>query len=316
MHEDDVARVKAELDEHSERTLANFESEHRVRHEDGPISLGAGTRHGRPRRPGPANPHRRFADRHHRRQGGRCADGSSESRAVHGPTRTAHRVRARKPELNFALLFLDLDRFKNINDSLGHHAGDLLLGQTARRLEQCLRASDTVGRLQANEAWHTRVGNSTVARLGGDEFAVLLTGLQQPADATLTADRIGRVLATPFTIEGQDVFTSASIGIALSSAGYTKGAELLRDADTALYRAKVKGRGTFEVFDHAMRRQAIERLQLETELRRAIERERIHRPLSADRLARHRGHQRGRGSCFDGSTPDEGSSRPRTSFRC
>jgi predicted signal transduction protein with EAL and GGDEF domain len=179
----------------------------------------------------------------------------------------------RNPELNFALLFLDLDRFENINDSLGHHAGDQLLVQTARRLEQCVRASDTVGRLGATEAWHARVGSSTVARLGGDEFAMLLTSLQQPSDATHVADRIGQALAAPFTIEGQEVFTSASIGIALSSTGYTKAADMLRDADTALHRAKAEGRASFEVFDHTMRRQAVERLQLETDLRRAMERE-------------------------------------------
>jgi diguanylate cyclase (GGDEF)-like protein len=173
----------------------------------------------------------------------------------------------RCPEFHFAVLFLDLDRFKNVNDSLGHQAGDELLIQAARRLEECLRASDTIARVEKSAS----VAGHTVARMGGDEFAILLGGLEHQSDAVIVANRIRSVLEGAFELFGQDVRTSASIGIALGEAGYDCAADVLRDADTALYAAKAGGRGQCTVFDHAMRTQAVERLQLETDLRRALE---------------------------------------------
>jgi diguanylate cyclase (GGDEF)-like protein/PAS domain S-box-containing protein len=157
--------------------------------------------------------------------------------------------------LLFALVCLDVDRFKGVNDSLGHQQGDDLLVQIARRLETCVRPGDTL------------------ARLGGDEFTVLLEDIRSETDATRVAERIHKALAEPFTVGGTDVFISASLGIALSSSGYVKPEEMLRDADIAMYRAKSKGRSRHEVFDADMHRRAVSMLQLETDLRRAVERD-------------------------------------------
>jgi diguanylate cyclase (GGDEF)-like protein/PAS domain S-box-containing protein len=156
---------------------------------------------------------------------------------------------------SFAVLFLDLDRFKLINDSLGHLVGDQLLIAIARRLERCLRPGDTL------------------ARLGGDEFAVLLEDVSEPQAALTVAERILRLLEEPFHLGGHDVFSGASIGIALStSARYHSPADVLRDADTAMYHAKVEGRSRYAVFHPSMHDRARRRLQIETDLRRGIER--------------------------------------------
>lgn len=163
------------------------------------------------------------------------------------------RPRSRDEQL-FAVLFLDLDRFKNINDSLGHIAGDQLLTAIARCLEECMRPMDTV------------------ARLGGDEFAILLDGLESEEDAILVAERIQQALTRPFDLNGQEVFITASIGITLSAGGYDDPENVLRDADTAMYRAKESGKARFEMFDSSMHSHAVALLQLENDLRRAIER--------------------------------------------
>jgi diguanylate cyclase (GGDEF)-like protein/PAS domain S-box-containing protein len=160
--------------------------------------------------------------------------------------------RKRHQEGLFAVLFLDLDRFKIVNDSLGHLAGDEMLVQVSRRLVSCLRPGDTV------------------ARMGGDEFTILLDDLQGPAEATRVADRLQHALAAPFRLQQRELFTSASIGIALVSKGYERPEEVLRDADTALYRAKAKGRAGREVFDETMHAGIMARLELETDLRQAI----------------------------------------------
>ncbi len=161
----------------------------------------------------------------------------------------------RHTERQFAVFFIDLDRFKLINDSLGHLKGDSLLVGVARRLEGVLRSSDIV------------------ARLGGDEFMVLVEELKDPYDAFLLAQQIQEVLRQPFVIDGHDLFVSASIGIALSDTGYTRPEAIMRDADTAMYRAKAAGKARSEVFDKEMHTQGVKRLQLETELRWAIERD-------------------------------------------
>jgi diguanylate cyclase (GGDEF)-like protein len=163
------------------------------------------------------------------------------------------RPRSRDEQL-FAVLFLDLDRFKNINDSLGHIAGDQLLTATARCLEECMRPMDTV------------------ARLGGDEFAILLDGLESEEDAILVAERIQQALTRPFMLNGHEVFITTSIGITLSNGSYEDPENVLRDADTAMYRAKEGGKARFEVFDSSMHSHAVALLQLENDLRRAIER--------------------------------------------
>ena len=161
----------------------------------------------------------------------------------------------RNSKYSFAVLFLDLDRFKVVNDSLGHVVGDELLIALAQRLQKCVQTGDTV------------------ARLGGDEFAILLDEVKEAEIASRVATRIEKALMAPFTVGGHEVFTSVSVGIALSSTGYTQPDDVLRDADTAMYRAKNSGRGRFEVFDRTMHSHAVEQLQLETDLRHAIERD-------------------------------------------
>ena len=169
----------------------------------------------------------------------------------------------RQADCGFAVLFLDLDRFKLVNDSLGHVVGDQLLIAIAKRLETSVRAGDTCARL---EPIHT------VARLGGDEFTILLEDVADVSDAIRVADRIQKALTAPFNLDGHEVFTSASIGIATSTTGYVAAEALLRDADTAMYRAKALGKARYEVFDAEMRDRAVARLRLENDLRRAVER--------------------------------------------
>ena len=180
--------------------------------------------------------------------------------------RLAHaleRVKRHKDSM-FAVLFLDLDRFKVINDSLGHVVGDQLLIALAHRLETSLRSSDTVARLG---------GIPTMARLGGDEFTILLDEIHNVSDATCVAERLQQQLTAPFTISGHEVFTTASMGIALSATGYDRPEDILRDAETAMYRAKNRGKACHEVFDTAMYARAVALLQVEIDLRRAVERQ-------------------------------------------
>jgi len=154
----------------------------------------------------------------------------------------------------FALLFLDLDRFKNINDSLGHRAGDQLLIETAGRLRECVRETDTV------------------ARLGGDEFVALLDGITDITDAIRGAERILKALERPIQLDGKEFFTAASIGIAVSSTGYDRPEDVLRDADMAMYRAKREGKACYRLFNSEMHAHARKALDLENDLRRAVER--------------------------------------------
>jgi diguanylate cyclase (GGDEF)-like protein/PAS domain S-box-containing protein len=160
----------------------------------------------------------------------------------------------RHPDAMFAVLFLDLDRFKVVNDSLGHVLGDELLVAVAERLTRMLRSSDSV------------------ARLGGDEFAMLIDGIDHEADAVRAAQRIQDALDAPFRIGPHEIFTSVSIGIALSTTGYVRPQDVLRDADIAMYRAKAGGKARHELFDVAMHERAVKLLELETDLRRAIDR--------------------------------------------
>jgi diguanylate cyclase (GGDEF)-like protein/PAS domain S-box-containing protein len=164
---------------------------------------------------------------------------------------------ARRDGTHFAVLFLDLDRFKVVNDSLGHHVGDELLVAVSRRLMESVRGCDTV------------------ARFGGDEFTILLQELDDPADAGRIAERIAQAVAAPVNLAGYEVFTSASIGIALSSGGYDRPEYLLRNADMAMYRAKAGTGAPYEVFDRGMHAQALTRLQLENDLRRALARDEL-----------------------------------------
>lgn len=170
--------------------------------------------------------------------------------------RMGHAItRCAREEFQFAVLFFDLDRFKTVNDSLGHRIGDRLLQHIARRLREESRPSDTI------------------ARLGGDEFAALLEGVHEISDVLFFAKRVQERLREPFQLENFEVISTISIGITLSR-GRTRNAEdLLRDADTAMYHAKSQGRDRIEIFGSEMHAQAVARLSLETDLRRAVERQ-------------------------------------------
>jgi len=263
IHDADRERVKEEIATHQKGLTPHFESEHRVLHRDGSfrwmLSRGVAV---------------------HDTSGNALRMAGSQTDITEGKVsdpltglpnrllfidrvgRLIKHTKRRKDHL-FAVLFLDLDGFKMINDSMGHLIGDQLLLGVANRLEKCLRSTDTVARL--GETF-------TVARLGGDEFTVLLDDIKDPGDAKRAADRMMKALVPPFILGGKEVFTSVSIGIALSTSAYEQPEEILRDADTAMYRAKSMGKARYEVFDADMRASVMARLQLETDLRRALER--------------------------------------------
>jgi len=265
VHPDDLAQVQTLLQDHLEGRTPTFESEHRMRHKDRGyrwvLSRGLAVRNGSGR-----------AYRMVGAQSDTTQRKLAEEQLIHDalhdaltglPNRTlfvdrlSHRIKHSRREKDrlFGVLFLDLDRFKLVNDSMGHSAGDQLLIETARRLEQAVRPGDTV------------------ARLGGDEFAVLLEDVNEPGDAVRVAERIQASLKNPIKLENQEVVSTASLGIAMSQTGYEKAEDVLRDADTAMYRAKSEGRARHEVFDSAMHARAVSLLKIENELRQAIERE-------------------------------------------
>jgi diguanylate cyclase len=165
----------------------------------------------------------------------------------------------RDPEYKFAVLFLDFDRFKVINDSLGHATGDLLLISIANRLRQEIRSGDTVASM------------ATAARLGGDEFVVVLDQLKEHHDAVRVTQRIIQALKVPYDLRGNVVHITASIGITTNSIKYNEPEEMIRDADTAMYRAKAAGKNCYMLFDREMHEEAIHRLNLENDLRNAID---------------------------------------------
>ncbi len=171
----------------------------------------------------------------------------------------------------FAVLFIDVDGFKVFNDSLGHTAGDALLIQIAQRLSNCLRRADTVSRPRQDGNDEPILDDNTLARPGGDEFAVLAEELRDPSDAIRVAERIQERLAPPFDLDGHEIVITASIGIAFNSSTSTEAQDVLRDAEIAMYRAKQAGKARCEVFDNAMHVGALKRLQLETDLRRAVD---------------------------------------------
>ena len=264
IHPDDLNRLKAEIAAHLEVLAPHFENEHRMLHRDGSylwmLSRALAVRDPDGKAYRLVGSQTDITDR-------KLVEERLMHEAIHDVltglpnralftdllARSLGRTKRRDDYL-FAILFLDIDRFKMINDSLGHMMGDQLLISIARRLESCLRPGDTV------------------ARLGGDEFTVLLEDIHDVQDAITVSDRIHQALAQPFTISGHEVFTSASIGIALSATSYNRPEELLRDADTAMYRAKAAGKSTHEIFDQGMHSRAVAQLQLETSLRRALDR--------------------------------------------
>ncbi|MGH9574246.1 MAG: diguanylate cyclase domain-containing protein, partial [Candidatus Acidiferrales bacterium] len=265
VHSDDRQRMLDEITSHQSGHTPHFESVHRIRHKDGTFrwmltrGLAVRDRSGKPVRMAGSQTD--------------ITEGKVSDPLTGLPNRLLFLDRLdrlmkhskRHSERLFAVLFLDLDAFKMVNDSLGHLIGDQLLLGVSKRLEKCLRSSDTVARL-GQETF-------TLARMGGDEFTVLLDDLKDPVDANRAAERIMEGLSAPFELEGKEVFTSASIGIALCNSTYADPEEIMRDADTAMYRAKSLGKARFEVFNADMRASVMARLELETDLRRALDRE-------------------------------------------
>jgi diguanylate cyclase (GGDEF)-like protein/PAS domain S-box-containing protein len=172
------------------------------------------------------------------------------------------------PNRHFGLLFLDFDRFKHVNDSLGHAAGDELLRQISERLKGTLRPSDAIARDGGEQS-------QLAARLGGDEFVVLLGAMQKPMDACLVADRLLKTLERPYLIDGHVVHSTASIGIVHSDLSFVDASSLLRDADTAMYEAKQTGRARWVLFEPSMHDKVTLRAGLEADLHSALEREEL-----------------------------------------
>lgn len=175
-------------------------------------------------------------------------------------------ARSKRNSTTFATIFVDLDRFKRINDTLGHAIGDTLLREAATRLVSCVRDTDEVTTAESGS-----LEGSMVARLGGDEFIVLLRDLLQPRDAVVVAQRIINGLSTPFIIEGHELVVTASLGIAMYPTDGDNVEDLVKAADSAMYVAKSNGRNTFQFYSKEMNSAAYEKLSLETKLRQAID---------------------------------------------
>jgi len=265
IHPEDLPAVRHAISAHLLGQAPDFESEHRMLHRDGGyrwvLTRGLAVRNG-------AGDAYRMAGS----QSDITARKAAEERLLHDafhdpltglPNRALFMDRLgmaiahakRRLSYTFAVLFIDLDRFKNVNDSLGHSVGDELLIAVARRLESCLRPGDTV------------------ARLGGDEFTILLDEVADVDHAVQIAQRMHREMARPFQVQGHEVFVTLSLGITLCAGGdYERPEDVLRDADTAMYGAKGSGKARDAIFDRDMHDRAVALLRLETDLRLAIER--------------------------------------------
>jgi diguanylate cyclase (GGDEF)-like protein/PAS domain S-box-containing protein len=269
VHADDRERVALDFAAHVQGRTPQFSCEYRILHQDGHyrwmLCRGLATldAEGRPARA--AGSQTDITNR-------KMAEAQLRHDALHDtltglPNRTllAERlerciVQARRtPGYLFAVLFIDVDHFKVVNDSLGHLVGDQLLIALAKRLNTCVRATDTLS-FDENE----------LIRFGGDEFVLLLQGLRGESDVLRLAERIQLAAAEPLIVDGQPIHTSLSIGIALSRPSYQRADEMLRDADIALYRAKENGRGRYELFNSDMHESAVARWRTENELRHAI----------------------------------------------
>jgi diguanylate cyclase (GGDEF)-like protein/PAS domain S-box-containing protein len=270
VHPDDRERLEARLAAHHRRLISHFEHEYRIGHKDGSYrwmlcrGLAVWNETGRAVRMAGSQTdvtdRRKFEqqlvhDALHDDLTGLPNRALFVDRLSHALSRMR-----RNPAYHFAILFLDLDRFKIINDGLGHAIGDELLITIAHRLEECLRPGDTA------------------ARLGGDEFTILLDDVDNEQIIREIADRAQHALSAPIQLGDQEVFTTASIGILLSSVDYESATDMIRDADTAMYRAKLAGKACAVLFDPAMHAQIMSNLHLESDLRWAIERDelRIH----------------------------------------
>jgi diguanylate cyclase (GGDEF)-like protein/PAS domain S-box-containing protein len=267
LHPDDRELTEVRLEAHFQRLLTHFEQEYRIRHKDGSYrwmlcrGLAVWDETGRAVRMAGSQTditerkqaeQRLLHDALHDGLTGLPNRALFLDRLKHGLSRTR-----RSDDHQFAVMFLDLDRFKVINDSLGHSTGDMLLKTIAERLEQCVRPGDTV------------------ARLGGDEFTILLDDIGPDQAVIDVAERVQQAISAPILLDQQQVFTTASIGITHSSIGYDSASDLVRDADTAMYYAKLGGKAQAVLFDPAMHAAATERLQLESALRWAYERDEL-----------------------------------------
>jgi diguanylate cyclase (GGDEF)-like protein/PAS domain S-box-containing protein len=267
VHPEDRHQLKAAIDAHLEGRMPHIENEHRIERRNGSFAnMRCRALAFRDSRGKPVRITGSHTDITEQRNFEALTGLPNRASLIERLGRALERARAGDGTLS-AVLFMDLDRFKNINYSLGHRIGDQLLKAVAGRLRSCLRAQDSPERL-----------GTSVAHVGGDEFAVLLEGIKEVNDAVRVAKRIQEELQAPFDVEGQEVFTSASIGIAVSSPEYERPEDLLRDADTAMFRAKALGKASYVVFDAGMHVRAVSFLKLETELRRAVQREefRVH----------------------------------------
>ncbi|OAN46249.1 diguanylate cyclase [Chloroflexus islandicus] len=264
IHPDDRELFEVRLMAHFRRLLSHFQHEYRILHRDGSYrwmlcrGLAVWDQHGQAMRI--AGSQTDITDR-------KKAEQQLQHDALHDsltglPNRVLFTDRLeraivrlrREPDRHFAVLFLDLDRFKVINDSLGHEVGDQLLVAVAVRLQESVRPNDTV------------------ARLGGDEFTILLEPIEHEQQAEQVAERIQHALSAPLYLQGHQIVISSSIGIAYSSSGYAQPADLIRDADTAMYHAKLRGKACYVRFDPSMHTEALAKLQLEQDLRLALER--------------------------------------------
>jgi diguanylate cyclase (GGDEF)-like protein/PAS domain S-box-containing protein len=263
VHPDDLTELEAKIAVHVNGRSPHFEGEYRILHKDGTyrwvLSRGLAVRK---------------LDGHAYRMAGSQTDitlrKKAEEQLVYDAfhdtltglpnralflNRLQHVISTslRRTDVRYAVLFLDLDRFKIINDSLGHGIGDEILTTVGRQLSDCLRPGDTI------------------ARLGGDEFAVLLANISELKDAIDVTERIHKNLAVPLTVQGHEVFCSISIGVALGADQYERPEQVLRDADIAMYLAKAKGSGCYEVFNAEIHAKILDRQQLEGDLRKALD---------------------------------------------
>jgi diguanylate cyclase (GGDEF)-like protein/PAS domain S-box-containing protein len=263
VHPDDLERVRVDLAAHHDGGTPHFENAHRIRHKDGGyrwmLCRGLAVRN-------EAGTVTRMAGSQSDVTGGTVADpltGLPNRVLFLDRLKRAIERSKRDPEYQYSVLFLDLDRFKVVNDSLGHLIGDQLLMTVSKRLEQSLRVTDTVARMAEGP---------TIARMGGDEFTILLDGFHSPENVVAASERILSVISQPFQLGGHEVVVSASIGIAHGAASYELPEDLLRDADTALYCAKNLGKARHSIFDATMRADVVMRLEVETDLRQSLTR--------------------------------------------
>jgi diguanylate cyclase (GGDEF)-like protein/PAS domain S-box-containing protein len=262
VHADDIEQIKIDILAHIRGVTSHFENEHRMKHKNGSYrwmltrGLAVWDENGTANRM--AGSMSDITDR-------KVAEQQLLYDAMHDaltglPNRTLFMDRLkysvarakRAANYRYAVLFLDLDRFKDVNDTLGHILGDQLLVETSKLLSKHLRSTDTV------------------ARFGGDEFVILLDDITTMSDATRIADRVQNELSNSLRLHGREMYITVSIGIVLSATGYDRPEDVLRDADIAMYRAKALGKARYEIFDATMRDRIIDRLGLETDLRQAI----------------------------------------------